>query len=97
MEAKGFALMEDSKLFASQYRRQNAGQLKCILSITRRLAAMEDLVSLVPLYVRFTLVKEYSHGEITDLKDSSGKVCEYSSRVPNTALEMMVEPDFSLA
>ncbi|KAK9181949.1 hypothetical protein WN944_025090 [Citrus x changshan-huyou] len=34
---------------------------------------MEDLVSLVPLYVRFTLVKEYSHGEITDLKDSSGK------------------------
>lgn len=35
MEAKGFALMEDSKLFASQYGRQNAGQLKCILSITR--------------------------------------------------------------
>lgn len=52
---------------------------------------------MVPLYVIFTLVKEYSHGEITDLKDSSGKVCEYSSRVPNMALEMMVEPDFSLA
>lgn len=52
---------------------------------------MEDMVSLVPLNVRFKLIKESSHAEITD------KVREYSSRVLDIPLQMMVEPDFFLA